>query len=226
MDLLLEGGVISAIAPGIAAKGHETIDCTGKVIAPGLVDMHVHFRDPGLTYKEDIVTGSAAAAAGGFTTVACMPNTKPVLDTPEQMHYVLEKSKSQGSCRVLPIGAVTVGQQGETLTDFCALSEAGAVAFSDDGVPVTSAVRMRDALKAAKALHKIVISHCEDGEMVKNYAVNEGEVSRQLGLPGRPAIAEDLSGGTGSDALASRNRRPRPYRPRLHQRLRSADPTG
>ena len=92
MDLLLEGGVISAIAPGIAAKGHETIDCTGKVIAPGLVDMHVHFRDPGLTYKEDIVTGSAAAAAGGFTTVACMPNTKPVLDTPEQMHYVLEKS--------------------------------------------------------------------------------------------------------------------------------------
>lgn len=135
MDLLLEGGVISAIAPGIAAKGHETIDCTGKVIAPGLVDMHVHFRDPGLTYKEDIVTGSAAAAAGGFTTVACMPNTKPVLDTPEQMHHVLEKSKSQGSCRVLPIGAVTVGQQGETLTDFCALSEAGAVAFSDDGVP-------------------------------------------------------------------------------------------
>ena len=192
MDLLLEGSVISAIAPGIAAKGHETIDCTGKVIAPGLVDMHVHFRDPGLTYKEDIVTGSAAAAAGGFTTVACMPNTKPVLDTPEQMQYVLEKSKSQGSCRVLPIGAVTVGQQGETLTDFSALSEAGAVAFSDDGVPVTSAVRMRDALKAAKALHKIVISHCEDGEMVKNYAVNEGEVSRQLGLPGRPAIAEDL----------------------------------
>ena len=188
----MENGIISALAAGIAAKGHEIIDCTGLYLAPGLVDMHVHFRDPGLTYKEDILTGSAAAAAGGFTTVACMPNTKPVLDTPEQMEYVLEKGKHQGFCHVLPIGAVTVGQKGEMLTDFDALAQAGAVAFSDDGVPVTSAVRMRDALKAAKKLHKIVISHCEDGEMVKNYAVNEGEVSRQLGLPGRPAIAEDL----------------------------------
>ena len=188
----MENGIISALAAGIAAKGHEMIDCTGLFLAPGLVDMHVHFRDPGLTYKEDILTGSAAAAAGGFTTVACMPNTKPVLDTPEQMDYVLEKGKNQGFCHVLPIGAVTVGQKGEMLTDFDALAQAGAVAFSDDGVPVTSAVRMRDALKAAKKLHKIVISHCEDGEMVKNYAVNEGEVSRQLGLPGRPAIAEDL----------------------------------
>ena len=191
-DLLMENGIISALAAGIAAKGHEMIDCTGLYLAPGLVDMHVHFRDPGLTYKEDILTGSAAAAAGGFTTVACMPNTKPVLDTPEQMEYVLEKGKHQGFCHVLPIGAVTVGQKGEMLTDFDALAQAGAVAFSDDGVPVTSAVRMRDALKAAKKLHKIVISHCEDGEMVKNYAVNEGAVSRQLGLPGRPAIAEDL----------------------------------
>lgn len=188
----MENGIVSALAAGIAAKGHEMIDCTGLYLAPGLVDMHVHFRDPGLTYKEDILTGSAAAAAGGFTTVACMPNTKPVLDTPEQMEYVLEKGKHPGFCHVLPIGAVTVGQKGEMLTDFDALAQAGAVAFSDDGVPVTSAVRMRDALKAAKKLHKIVISHCEDGEMVKNYAVNEGTVSRQLGLPGRPAIAEDL----------------------------------
>ncbi len=191
-DLLIEDGVITAMAPGIAAPGHEAIDCAGLCIAPGLLDMHVHFRDPGLTYKEDIVTGSAAAAAGGFTTVACMPNTKPVLDTPELMDYVLEKGKNQGSCHVLPIGAVTLGQKGEALADFPALAEAGAVAFSDDGVPVTSAQRMRDALIAAKALGKAVISHCEDGEMVKNYAVNEGEVSRQLGLPGRPAIAEDL----------------------------------
>ena len=191
-DLLMENGIVSALAAGIAAKGHEMIDCTGLFLAPGLVDMHVHFRDPGLTYKEDILTGSAAAAAGGFTTVACMPNTKPVLDTPEQMEYVLEKGKNQGFCHVLPIGAVTVGQKGEMLTDFDALAQAGAVAFSDDGVPVTSAVRMRDALKAARTLGKIVISHCEDGEMVKNYAVNEGAVSRQLGLPGRPAIAEDL----------------------------------
>ena len=191
-DLLIEDGRIAALAPGIAAPGHEIIDCAGLCLAPGLVDMHVHFRDPGLTYKEDIITGSAAAAAGGFTTVACMPNTKPVLDTPELMEYVLDKGRTQGSCRVLPIGAVTVGQKGETLTDFPALAQAGAVAFSDDGVPVTSAQRMRDALQAAKPLHKAVISHCEDGEMVQNYAVNEGDVSRQLGLPGRPAIAEDL----------------------------------
>ena len=191
-DLLIEGGRITAMAPGIAAPGHEIIDCTGLCVAPGLVDMHVHFRDPGLTYKEDIVTGSAAAAAGGFTTVACMPNTKPVLDTPALIEYVLEKGNKEGACQVLPIGAVTPGQKGEALTDFPALAAAGAVAFSDDGVPVTSAQRMREALKAAKALGKIVISHCEDGEMVKNYAVNEGEVSRQLGLPGRPAIAEDL----------------------------------
>lgn len=190
-DILLEADQISKIAPEISPEEHSVIDCTDKIIAPGLVDMHVHFRDPGLTYKEDILTGSAAASAGGFTTVCCMPNTKPVLDTPEQMSYVLKKAKT-GSCRVLPIGAVTVGQKGEVLTDFPALSKAGAIAFSDDGVPVTSAKRMRDALTYAKALGKVVISHCEDGEMVQNYGVNEGEVSEKLGLPGRPAIAEDL----------------------------------
>ena len=192
IDLVVPGTAAAYFADASAVADGADIDATGRTVAPGFEDPHVHFRDPGLTYKEDILTGSAAAAAGGFTTVACMPNTKPVLDTPEQMEYVLEKGKHHGFCHVLPIGAVTVGQKGKMLTDFDALAQAGAVAFSDDGVPVTSAVRMRDALKAAKKLHKIVISHCEDGEMVKNYAVNEGEVSRQLGLPGRPAIAEDL----------------------------------
>ncbi len=192
LDLLVEQGVISAMAPALPAGDHQTVDLTGCYLCPGLTDMHVHFRDPGLTYKEDIATGSAAAAAGGFTTVACMPNTRPVLDTPESMEYVLEKAAEAGVCHVLPIGAVTVGQEGAVLTDFAALSAAGACAFSDDGVPVTSAKRMRDALLSAKALDKVVISHCEDGEMVRNYAVNEGAVSRRLGLPGRPAIAEDL----------------------------------
>lgn len=192
LDLLVENGHIAAMAPGIFSGTHQVLDLSGKYLCPGLVDMHVHFRDPGQTYKEDIATGSAAAAAGGVTTVACMPNTRPVLDTPDWISYVYKKSTEAGLCRVLPIAAVTQGQKGEELTDFPGLAAAGAIAFSDDGVPVTSAKRMRDALLAAKKLGKIVISHCEDGEMVQNYAVNEGAVSRQLGLPGRPAIAEEL----------------------------------
>lgn len=190
-DLFLENGVIAAqIPPDLG--GHQVIDCTGLMIAPGLIDMHVHLRDPGLTYKEDITTGTAAAAAGGVTTVCCMPNTKPVIDTPDLIRYAAQKGEKEGFARVLPIGAVTVGQKGTALTDFPALKDAGACAFSDDGVPVMSAVIMRNALKTAKPLGKAVISHCEDGEMVQNYAVNEGEVSKKLGLPGRPAIAEDL----------------------------------
>ncbi|MDD6024364.1 MAG: dihydroorotase [Oscillospiraceae bacterium] len=190
-DLFLENAVIAPAVPD-DLSGHQVIDCTGLMIAPGLIDMHVHLRDPGLTYKEDIVTGTAAAAAGGVTTVCCMPNTKPVIDTPELIRYASGKGENEASARVLPIGAVTVGQKGTALTDFPTLKDAGACAFSDDGVPVMSAVIMRNALKAAKPLGKIVISHCEDGEMVQNYAVNEGEVSKKLGLPGRPAIAEDL----------------------------------
>ena len=192
LDVLVEGTTISAMSPSIPQQDHQVLDLAGKYLCPGLVDMHVHFRDPGQTYKEDIGTGSAAAAAGGFTAVACMPNTKPVLDTPELMQYVLAAGRKAGLCHVYPIGAVTLGQKGAELTDFSALAASGAIAFSDDGVPVDSAKRVRDALFAAKELQKVVISHCEDGEMVQNYAVNEGVVSRQLGLPGRPAIAEDL----------------------------------
>lgn len=191
-DVLIENGKIVSVAVSIPEADHTVIPCEGYMIAPGLVDMHVHLRDPGLTYKEDIATGTAAAAAGGFTAVACMPNTKPVIDSAEVMDYIRETAEKTGSCRVYPIGAVTVGQKGAELTDFDLLAEKGAIAFSDDGVPVSSAKRMRDALKKAGSLGKIVISHCEDEEMVKNYAVNEGTVSQQLGLPGRPAIAEDL----------------------------------
>ena len=191
-DMLVENGRIVQLGADLPADGHRIFDLTGKYLCPGLVDMHVHFRDPGLTYKEDICTGSQAAAAGGFTAVCCMPNTKPVLDTPELMNYVNKKSQDAGFCRVYPIAAVTQGQAGAELTDFPALAEAGAIAFSDDGVPVSSAKRMRDALFAAKKLEKVVISHCEDAEMVMNYGVNEGAVSKKLGLPGRPAIAEDL----------------------------------
>ena len=191
-DILIEQEKISSVGPDLASANHHVLDCTGKVIAPGLVDMHVHLRDPGLTYKEDIATGTAAAAAGGFTAVACMPNTKPAIDTPETIGYILEKAAREGSCRVYPIGAVTMGLKGDAPSDLAALYKAGAQAFSDDGMPISSATRMREALMEAKALNSFVISHCEDGEMVGNKAVNEGKISRQLGLPGRPAIAEDL----------------------------------
>ena len=191
-DILIEDGVITAVAPKIDAPEAEVLDGRNLWISPGLVDPHVHLRDPGFTYKEDISTGTAAAAHGGFTAVACMPNTKPVADRPEVIRSILERAKAGSGTRVYPIGAISTGEQGEACTDFAALKEAGAVALSDDGVPVMRAVLMREALQKAKAVGLPLLCHEEDGEMVQNYAVNEGKISRQLGIPGRPAIAEEL----------------------------------
>ncbi len=192
MDILIENGRIAVIGSTILDQEAEVIDARGLTVCAGLVDMHVHLREPGFEYKETIETGTLAAAAGGFTTVACMPNTRPVTDRPEQVAYILEKAKHSCGVRVAPIGAVTVGQKGEALTDFEALKAAGAVAFSDDGVPVQNANLLRDALILAHRQGRTILSHCEDADMVKNYAVNEGRISRQLRLPGRPAIAEEL----------------------------------
>lgn len=191
-DILVENGVIAAIAPQIDAPEAEILDGRGLWIAPGLVDPHVHLRDPGLTDKEDIASGTAAAAHGGFTAVACMPNTKPVADRPEIIRYILNRAKAGSGVRVYPIGALSVGERGAVCTNFAALQEAGAVALSDDGMPVMRAVLMREALQKAKCCQLPILCHEEDGEMVQNYAVNEGAVSRQLGIPGRPAIAEEL----------------------------------
>lgn len=190
-DVLLEDGRVAAMAPSIDEPQAQVLDAGGLVVCPGLVDMHVHLRDPGLTHKETIATGRAAAAAGGFTAVACMPNTKPVADSAEVIRYILDAAKGPGS-RVLPIGALTLGEKGETLSDAKTLREAGAVALSDDGMPVQSAQVMRRGLCQAAQGDFTVLSHCEDSEMVKNYAVNEGAVSQALGIPGRPAIAEEL----------------------------------
>jgi len=192
MDILIENGKVAVIGSSIHEPEAEVIDAEGLVVCAGLVDMHVHLREPGFEYKETIETGTAAAAQGGFTAVACMPNTRPATDSPEQISYVLAKAGEACGVRVLPIGAVTVGQKGQELTDFEALKQAGAVALSDDGVPVQNANLVRDALIKAKRKNLTVLSHCEDADMVKNYAVNEGKVSRQLRLPGRPAIAEEL----------------------------------
>ena len=191
-DILTENGRVAAIGPELDPAGAQVLEAEGLWAAPGLVDPHVHLRDPGLTWKEDILTGTAAAAHGGFTAVACMPNTKPVADSPEVVRYILERAESGSGVRVYPIGAISVGERGEVCTDFAALKEAGAVALSDDGMPVMRAVLMREALQKAGPLGLTLLCHEEDGEMVKNYAVNEGEVSRTLGLPGRPAIAEEL----------------------------------
>lgn len=191
-DILIENGVIAAIAPKLDVPEAQRIDGRGLSVSPGLIDPHVHLRDPGLTYKEDILTGTAAAACGGFTAVACMPNTKPVADCPEIIAGILGRAQSGSGVRVLPIGAISVGERGERCADFAALKTAGAVALSDDGVPVMRAVLMREALQRAKDCGLPLLCHEEDGEMVRNYAVNEGKISRQLGIPGRPAIAEEL----------------------------------
>ncbi|MDR2357152.1 MAG: dihydroorotase [Oscillospiraceae bacterium] len=191
-DIFIRDGVISAPS-GVPArlKGVRVVEADGLAAAPGLVDMHVHLRDPGFTYKEDIRTGAAAAAAGGCTAAACMPNTLPVADNPETIRYIVEKSRS-APVAVLPYAAVTVGQRGAELTDFEALRRAGAVALSDDGMPVMDASVMRSALVAARECGMFISSHCEDANLARDCAVNEGRVSEALGLPGRPSSAEEI----------------------------------
>ena len=192
-DMLIEDGKIALLDRGLDVEADRGIDARGLCIAPGLVDMHVHLRDPGLTYKEDIATGTAAAARGGVTSLACMANTKPVIDSPETIRYVIDKAASEGSgVYVYPIGAVSKGLHGGELTDAEALQKAGAIALSDDGVNVDNANLMRDAMIRARRLKMPLLCHCEDTSMVDGRAVNEGSVSRQLWLEGRPAIAEEL----------------------------------
>ena len=192
MDILIENGQIAAISAHLEDPEAQVLDVSGMAVSAGLIDMHVHFRDPGFTEKEDIITGSRAAAHGGFTTVTCMPNTRPTVDSPEMVQYVYDRAKEGSGVHVLPIAAVSMGEKGTVLTDAKALKQAGAVALSDDGVPVQSANLMRDALICASRQQLAVLTHCEDADMVKNYAVNEGRISRQLGIPGRPAIAEEI----------------------------------
>ena len=191
-DLLAENGRVALLERGLETEADRIIDASGLVVSPGLVDMHVHLRDPGYTYKEDIRTGTAAAARGGVTSLACMANTDPVLDCPEQLHYVRERAKEGSGVHVYPIAAVSVGLRGEEPTDAEALKKAGAVALSDDGCNVDNANLMRDVLITARRLEMPVLCHCEDTSMVAGRAVNEGSVSRQLWLEGRPAIAEEI----------------------------------
>lgn len=191
-DLYIENGKVVQLEKDIRQEADQVIDADGLVVCPGLVDMHVHLRDPGLTYKEDIFTGTAAAAHGGVTSVACMANTDPVVDTPEQVRYVKDKAAQANGVHVYPIAAVSMGMRDEEPSDADALKKAGAIALSDDGCNVDNANLMRDVMIHAKRLEMPVLCHCEDTTMVEGRAVNEGSVSRQLWLEGRPAIAEEI----------------------------------
>ncbi|MEG0764436.1 MAG: dihydroorotase [Pseudoflavonifractor sp.] len=192
LDVLIEDGKVAVIGSNLYDPEAQIIDAAGLVVCAGLVDMHVHLREPGFEDKETIETGCRAAAAGGFTSIAPMPNTRPVTDCPEVLAYVLEQAAKAHGAQVFPIGAVTLGQKGQALTDSEALKAAGAVALSDDGVPVQNANLLRDALILAHRQELTILSHCEDANMVGNRAVNEGRISRQLRMEGRPAIAEEL----------------------------------
>jgi dihydroorotase len=176
-------------------EGHVVIDVAGKLISPGLIDMHVHFREPGFEHKETIHTGSLAAARGGYTTVACMPNTRPVIDTVETVELVNEKARTSGIVRVLPYGCISRGELGQELTDFAALKEAGVVAFTDDGVGVQSAQMMKDAMKLAVSLDMPIVAHCEDDTMIAGAPVTEGEFARKHGLRGLPNESEAIHVG-------------------------------
>ncbi|MCI8687265.1 MAG: dihydroorotase [Lawsonibacter sp.] len=191
-DILAENGRISLMEHGLDCETDQVIDASGLMVAPGLVDMHVHFRDPGYTYKEDILTGCAAAARGGITSAACMANTSPAVDCPEQVAYVYDRAAQANGVQVYPVAALSVGLRGEEPTDIEALKKAGAIALSDDGCNVDNANLMRDTLIRARQLDMPVLCHCEDTSMVAGRAVNEGSVSRQLWLEGRPAIAEEI----------------------------------
>lgn len=190
LDMLCENGHIAALAPMLQAEDAKIFDASGLVCAPGLVDMHVHLRDPGQTCKEDIFSGCRAAAAGGVTSLACMPNTQPVCDTPEVISYI-NKRAAKAYARVYPVGAVTKSLGGKQITDIAALKNAGAVALSDDGYPVASSDIMAQALRLASQVGIKVLAHCEDTELVKGGIINKGKVSQSLGLPGIDRAAED-----------------------------------
>jgi len=192
-DILIEKGIIAAIGKGLEAKGAEVIDASGKVVTPGLVDIHVHLRDPGLEYKEDIVSGTLSAVTGGFTSIACMPNTKPVNDNQTVTSYILKKAAEVGYCRVFPIASITKGLDGESLTEMGELKDLGVCAVSDDGKPVSNPQLMRRAMEYARPFGLTIISHAEDLDLVGSGVMNEGPVSTELGLKGIPWVAEDAA---------------------------------
>lgn len=192
MDIFVEDGIIKEKAESIEKQADTVIDAAGCYVMPGLIDLHVHFRDPGLTYKEDIETGSKAAAKGGFTTVCCMPNTKPVVDNVETVKYIIEKGEKTGLTNVLPVGAVTKNMAGVEITDVEELKKAGICAISEDGKSVMNSGVYRKAMKNAAKANVPVLAHCEDINLVEGGVINLGDRSSELGVKGISNAVEDV----------------------------------
>lgn len=192
IDIYVEDGVIKEKSESIERDADTVIDAKDCIVMPGLIDLHVHFRDPGLTYKEDIETGSRAAAKGGFTTVCCMPNTKPVVDSEDTVKYILDKAKKIGLTNVLPVGAVTKNMAGSEITNIEALKKAGICAISEDGKSVMNSGVYRKAMKEAARLDVPVMAHCEDINLVEGGVINLGDKSEELGVKGISNAVEDV----------------------------------
>ncbi|MCM3587120.1 dihydroorotase [Mesobacillus maritimus] len=190
VEIFIEDGKISEIGKDISKTAQETIDAEGKLIAPGFVDLHVHLREPGGEKKETIATGTLAAAKGGFTTVAAMPNTRPVPDSKEQLENLNQKISETASVRVLPYASITVRELGRELTDFASLKEAGAFAFTDDGVGVQEAGMMLAAMKQAAEVDMAIVAHCEDNTLINKGSLHEGKTSAEMGINGIPSVCE------------------------------------
>lgn len=193
MDVAIDGGAIAEIGPKLPApEGCEVVECDGLLVTPGLIDPHVHLREPGQEHKETIATGTLAAARGGFTTVVCMPNTTPPIDSPEIVRFVADRAMHEGSCRVFCAAAASVGRKGERLTEFALLAKAGAAAFTDDGDVIASAGLMTQALRAARHVDRPLMQHCQEPSMTRGASMHAGEVSTRLGLGGWPRAAEEV----------------------------------
>lgn len=197
-DILIGNGKIVAVGPNLPAGARTSgttptlVDATGKLVLPGFIDLHVHLREPGFEYKETIESGTAAAAAGGFTSLCCMPNSNPVNDNQAVTEFILDQARAAGSAHVFPIGAITKGSEGKELAEIGELRRAGCVAISDDGRPVMNSLVMRRAMEYALAFDLPVVDHCEDLHLSEGGCMNEGIVSTELGLPGAPAAAEEV----------------------------------